>query len=147
MNNSQTTNKPVSLHNKISFGECSGLNIDGGEEVKGVLGLGGKIQSNPGEPELILFIKFKEQVNISGIQIECFDKDFYPGTMKLYSNVANLDFSDVEELSATETLNLNNNFGKIITLKIAKFRSVQNLAVGFFLKIKISYLNFLGLFV
>jgi hypothetical protein len=128
--NSQTANnKPVSLHNKISFGECSGLNIDGGEEVKGVLGLGGRIQSNSGEPELILFIKFKEQVNISGIQIDCYDKDFSPEIIKLYSNVANLDFSDVQELSATETLNLNNNLGKILQLKMAKFRSIQNLAV------------------
>jgi hypothetical protein len=129
VNSLTSNNKPTSLHNKISFGECSGLNIDGGEDVRGILGLGGRIQSNSGEPELILFIKFKEQVNITGIQIDCFDKDFSPEIIKLYSNVVNLDFSDVQELSATESLNLNNNLGKILQLKLAKFRSVQNLAV------------------
>lgn len=128
-NNNQAQNQPVALHNKISFGECSGLNIDGGEDVKGILGLGGKITSNEGEPELILFVKFKEQVNISGMQIETFDKDFLPSRIKLYSNVSNLDFADVEEITPTESINLDKNFGKIINLKIAKFRSVQNLAV------------------
>ena len=129
LSNTQSANKPLSLHTKISFGECSGLNIDGGEDVRGILGLGGKIVSNTGEPELILFIKFQENVNISGIQIDCFDKEFCPEKIKLYSNVANLDFSNFEEISATECISLKGNFGKIVPLKAAKYRNIKNLAV------------------
>ena len=117
------------LHNKISFGECSGLNIDGDNDVKGILGLGGRIQSNSGEPELILFITFKEPVNISGIKVECFEKDFEPQQIQIFTNKNNLDFGDIGNIASTETINLQNNFGKTIPLKIAKFRSVTHLTV------------------
>ncbi len=122
-------NKAVALHQKISFGECSGLNIDGDAEVKGILGLGGRIQSNSGDPELILFIKFKEPVNISGIQVECFDKEYAPTSIQLFSNLTNLDFGDIGNIPSTETLNLGNNLGKQLPLKVAKFRSVSNIIV------------------
>ena len=117
------------LHDKISFGECSGLNIDGDNEVKGILGLGGKIQSNSGDPELILFIKFKEPVNISGIKVDCFEKEFEPEQMQIFANKNNLDFGDIGNVPSTETVNLKDTFAKLIPLKIAKFRSVNNLIV------------------
>jgi hypothetical protein len=126
---SSMNNKAVALHQKISFGECSGLNIDGDAEVKGILGLGGRIQSNSGDPELILFIKFKEPVNISGIQVECFDKEYAPTSIQLFSNLTNLDFGDIGNIPSTETLNLGNNLGKQLPLKVAKFRSVSNIIV------------------
>jgi len=128
---SSNTNKngALALHDKISFGECSGLNIDGDSEVKGILGLGGRIQSNSGEPELILFIKFKEPVNISGIKIECFEKDFEPEQIQIFANKNNLDFGDIGSFPPTESLNLKNNLGKQMPLKIAKFRSVNQLTV------------------
>lgn len=127
-----TNNNAAALHNKISFGECSGLNIDGDNEVKGILGLGGRIQSNSGEPELILYIKFKEPVNISGIKVECFEKDFEPEQMQIFANRNNLDFGDIGSVATTETINLKSNLGKLMPLKIAKFRSVSQLTVWIF---------------
>lgn len=127
--NSNNNSALGALHDKISFGECSGLNIDGDNEVKGILGLGGRIQSNSGEPELILYIKFKEPVNISGIKVECFEKDFEPEQMQIFSNGNNLDFGDIGNVASTETVNLKNNLGKQIPLKIAKFRSISQLTV------------------
>ena len=136
-----TNNNSLSLHNQISFGECSGLNIDGDNEVKGILGLGGRIQSNAGEPELILFIKFKEPVNISGVKVECFEKSFEPEQMQIFANTHNLDFGDIGNIPSTETINLTNNFGKQIPLKIAKFRSVNHLTVKFILNSFLFYFN------
>lgn len=131
-NNNNTNNKATALHQKISFNECSGLNIDGEADVKGILGLGGKIQSNESEPELILFIKFKEPVNISGVSIESFEKNYEPEIMHIFANKTNLDFGDIENVPATETVTLKNNFGKIIALKVAKFRSISHLTVNLF---------------
>ena len=135
MFSTNTTNKSLALNNKISYGECNGLNIEGDGEVKQILGLGGRIQSNAGEPELLLYIKFKEPVNISGISLECFDKDFLPAQMNIFTNTISIDFGDIENITSTETINLSNNFGKQLPLKIAKFRSVSCLTV------KIKFLN------
>lgn len=59
-----------SVNNKISFNECTALNVEGGDSVREVFGFGGTVKSNKGDPDVLVFVKFKEGVNISGIRIE-----------------------------------------------------------------------------
>jgi hypothetical protein len=123
----------------ISFDECSGLNIEGSDGVKSVFGMGGAVQSNKGDPELIVYVKFKENVNISGFKIETsMDKDKMPSLVKIFTNNISIDFSDAESLPATETIKIDSsNIGKNIPLKVAKFKSVSYLTVKFDVKIKL----------
>ena len=124
--NTKSANKPI---DGASNTQSANKPIDGGED-KNILELEQKIVSNTGEPELILIIKFQEDSNISGIQIDCLDKKFCPANIKLYSNVCHLDFSNFEEIPATECLSLKGNIGKIMPLKVGTYRGVSHLAVG-----------------
>ena len=49
--------------------------------------------------------------------------------MKLYTNKTTLSLSDLEGTSAIESFNLEGNFGKTFTLKLAKFRNTSTLHV------------------
>jgi hypothetical protein len=125
-----TPNGNKNLNTKISFNECSGLNIEGTEPIKEAFGFGGTIKSNKGDPELIIFIKFNQNVNISGILIESsMDISKSPSNMQLFANKNDLGFSDIGSTNPTESINLGTNLGKLISLRIAKFRSVSMLSV------------------
>lgn len=121
-----------SVNSYISSNECTALNVEGYESVKEVFGSGGTIKSNKGDPELIIYVKFKEKVNISGILIESsMDTEKRPAIVKIYANKTSLDFADVETEPATEVININSsNIGKSIGLKIAKFRNISTLYVS-----------------
>ena len=76
-------------------------------------------------------IKFKNNVNLSGIYIEgSMNSECNPSSMQLFVNKTSLDFSDIGSVNPTETVNLANNLGKNVPLKIAKFRSVSNIIVS-----------------
>jgi hypothetical protein len=122
------TNK--SINTLINYDKCTGLNISGSESVKEAFGFGGMIISNTGDPEVILVINFRDNVNISGIMIESsMDSSKAPSEIQLFVNKNTLDFSDIGSVSPTENIKLNGNLGKVINLKIAKFRSVSSLVV------------------
>ena len=90
------SNSSKSLNSQISFNHCTGLNIAGTESIKEAFGFGGSIISNKGDPEVIIFIKFKDNVNLSGILIESsMDDSKVPTTMSLFANKESLDFGDV----------------------------------------------------
>ena len=120
-----------SINTLISLNECTGLNLAGTESVKEVFGFGGTVLSNQGDPEVIIFVKFKNNVNISGILIEgSMDTSKNPSEVQLFVNKSTLDFSDIGSVSPAETINLTSNLGKNVNLKIAKFRSVSSLVVS-----------------
>lgn len=122
-----------SLNKFIAFNECSGLNLEGIQPVKEVFGYGGTIKSNKGDPEVLLMIKFNNNVNISGIMIEAsMDKNKNPTRMELFVNNTSVDFSDIGSVNPTETMKVEN--GKMIPLKIAKFRNVSILTVIILMK-------------
>ncbi len=124
------SNHGKSINSLINFNECDGLNVSGSENLKDVFGFGGGISSNLKDPEVIISIKFKCNVNISGILIEgSMDKSTNPTTMKLFINKTSLDFSDISTVTSTETVDLSKNLGKLISLKIAKFKSVSTISV------------------
>lgn len=137
-----------SLNSLISFNESSGLNIAGTEHISETFGAGGTIKSNKGDPEIILHIKFKDNVNISGIMIEgSMNSDKNPTTMKLFANKTSLDFSDASTTASTETVDLKVNLGKVVTLKIAKFRNVSNLFVRFIFYLCFYFTYFFMMFI
>jgi len=88
------------------------------------------IISNKGDPEIIIDINFRDNVNISGIMIESsMDSSKAPSAIQLFVNKNNLDFSDIGTVNPTESINLNGSLGKVVNLKVAKFRSVSSLVV------------------
>ena len=59
------------------------------------------------------------------------NKKDVPELVKIFCNSGNIDFSDAEDLKGTEEINLENNFGKEIPVKIAKFTNVDNISFYF----------------
>jgi hypothetical protein len=126
------SNNTKSINSSISLNECTGLNIEGSSGlVKEVFGFGGTVKSNKGDPEIIITIKFKENVNISGILIEgSMEDSTHPTNIQLFANNSSLDFSDIGNVPSTESLKFEHS--KKLNLKIAKFRSVSTLTVKYF---------------
>lgn len=123
-----SNNGNKSLNSFIALNECTGLNLEGFEAVKEVFGYGGTLKSNKGDPEVILIVKFRNNVNISGIRVEgSMDKSSHPTKMELFVNKSSVDFSDIGSINPTESIKVEH--GKIISLKVAKFRSVSVLTV------------------
>jgi hypothetical protein len=127
--NSKTT--PKSLNSFISLNDCTGLNVEGSEEIREAFGFGGIIKSNKNDPEVIILVKFKENVNISGIRIDGpMEEEKRPSVLQLFTNNSSIDFGDIGSLPSTESVKLEaSNFGKCINLKIAKFRNTTTLTV------------------
>lgn len=139
----------LDLNKFISKDKCTGLNVDGDPKINGLFGGGIPVKSYEDDPELIINVFFNEKVNISHILFETgMNKNNAPEFVKIFSQCGNLDFSDAEDLKGTEEINLNDNFGKKIALKIAKFTNVDN--VSFFFKsdsadfIQINSIQFYG---
>ena len=118
------------LTQHISLKDCIALNAEGLADISSVFGMGGAVRSNKDDPELILIVNFLSNVNISGIKLQsCMNKDYNPQTMHLFVNTNALSFSDIGSVKATEVINMEDNFGKTIPLKVAKFRNVSTRAV------------------
>ncbi len=119
-----------SLNQQISLKDCIALNAEGTADISSVFGMGGSVRSNKDDPELIIVVKFLSNVNISGIKLQsCMNTDYNPQSMQIFVNNNSLSFSDIGSINPTEVINMNNNFGKTIPLKVAKFRNVSTLAV------------------
>ncbi len=119
-----------SINTQISLKDSLALNSEGTGEVNNIFGYGGTVKSNKGDPELIITVKFLSNVNISGIKIESgMDDSKKPESMNLYVNNSNLAFSDIGNVKATETIDMSENIGKLIPLKVAKFRNVGTISV------------------
>ena len=123
----------IDLNNYIEKNKCTGLNVDGDSNVGGLFGGGVPVKSFEDDPELIINVFFNEKVNISHFLFEIgMNKKDVPELVKIFCNSGNIDFSDAEDLKGTEEINLENNFGKEIPVKIAKFTNVDN--ISFFFK-------------
>jgi hypothetical protein len=123
-----------SINEHLSLKDCVALNAEGDADIRTVFGCGGALRSNKDDPELIVLVKFLSNVNISGIKIlGGMNPDFHPQQMQLFMNNSALSFSDIGNVKATEVINMSDNLGKTIPLKVAKFRNVSTLAVIFFL--------------
>jgi hypothetical protein len=129
------TNGNKSLNHLLNLSECSGLNLAGSESCREVFGFGGSLVSNKGDPEVIIIVKFKNNVNLSGIMIESsMEMEKRPSSLQIFANKSSIGFGDIGSVTPTENINLSeSSYGKIQSLKIAKFKNVAVLCVRIFL--------------
>jgi hypothetical protein len=119
-----------SINQHLSLKDCIALNAEGEADIRTVFGCGGAVRSNKDDPELIILVKFQSNVNISVRKIlGGMNPDFHPQQMQVFVNNSALSFSDIGTVKATEVINMTDNLGKTIPLKVAKFRNVSTLAV------------------
>ena len=139
-------NKEVNLFSLILQDESSGLNIDGDNNISGILKGNESIKSNNDEPELLLYVKFSSQVNLTKILIESKSKEEEnkPEILKLFANSSNMDFSDAASNSATEAIKLEGKFGSKLSLNMAKFRKLSELVLYFVKEDSIQFYGTLG---
>ena len=125
--------KEVNLQSLILENESTALNIKGKNDIHGILQGNEYIQSNEGEPEIIIYIKFTGVVNITKILIDSKPEnlDNTPDILKIFANSSNTDFSDAVENIPTELVKLEGKLGSKIGLNISKFRKISELVLYF----------------
>ena len=116
-----------SLNSMIEFGKCEALNSQGDFGVKETFGYGGTTKSNEGDPELIFLVTFKEKLSLTGIMIESPEEGFAPKDLYLFAGKDKIDFSDIDSITPTETFKITPS--KIMSLKMAKYRQIDCLAI------------------
>ena len=124
----------VCLNNLLLMDQCAALNVESSNELKSVLSSTSSIKSNEDDPQIILILKFNQNVNMTHIQIESGkNKETNPSNVKLFTGRDDLDFDDVQDMKPTENFDLSKNLGKPIKLNIPRFKSVNTITVRFFL--------------
>ena len=127
-------NKEINLFSLILKDESSGLNVEGNNDIYWILkGVDSPIKSNKDEPELLIYVKFKGQVNLTKILIDSKAKedDNKPDIVKLFANSSNMDFSFAESCPGTEDIKLEGKFNTKISLNLPKFRKISELVLFF----------------
>lgn len=127
-------NQLIDLELIIDKYQCSGLGVEDGKDICAAFLGEGPVKCMDGEGEMIFIIKFKEKVNIHQIYVESGkEEDKYPDFIKSYVNNPNVDFSDTENLTPTETINLKDNLGKKVKVNVPKYKNVNSISVKYFL--------------
>ena len=126
-------NKEVNLFVLILKEESTGLNIEGNNDISGVLKGNESIKSNKDEPELLIYVKFQGMVNITKILVDSKPQQEAnkPEILKLFVNSSNMDFSDASSNSPTEAVKLEGKYGNKILLNASKFKKVSELILYF----------------
>ncbi|KAH7649089.1 hypothetical protein FG379_003654 [Cryptosporidium bovis] len=90
-------------------------------------------ESQYDDPELMLFVPFSSPCSISSITIIGGDYGTSPSKVKIYINNENVDFSTVDELEPTQSLDLIEDFCGVIehNLKANKFQNVNYIVLHF----------------
>ena len=126
----------VCLNNALSLDQCSALNTEDPDTLKAVLSSTSVIKSNEEDPQILITVKFHQNVNITHIQIESGkNEDILPSNLKMFTGRDDLDFDDVQDMKATEAFELSKNLEKPIRVNIPRFKNVNTLTV------RISYNN------
>ena len=120
----------ICLNKVLSLNQCSALNTEDPETLKAVLSSTSVIKSIEEEPQILITVKFHQNVNITHIQIESGkNKDILPSNLKIFTGRDDLDFDDVQDMKATETFELSKNFEKPIRVNIPRFKNVNTFTV------------------
>ena len=118
------------LNKYLSFNECSALNVEEDGTLKAILSSTSTLKSNDDDPQILITLKFAQNVNITYIQIESgMDKENYPSNLKIFNGRDDLDFDDVQDMQATEKFELENNLGKAMRVNIPRFKNVNIMTV------------------
>jgi len=85
------------------------------------------------DEQLLIYLPFKNKVNIRSIGFWAPDTEECPSTIKLYINRSNVDFDDVDAVKPTEVIHLKQGEaagnGKIHQLRFVNFRNVVSLTI------------------
>ena len=127
------TKKEINLFSLILKDESTGLNIDGKNDISGILKGIESIKSNKDEPEILIYIKFLGQVNITKILVDSKAKEDTnkPNILKIFTNSSELDFSIAESNTPTELIKLEDKYGVKISINAPKFRKISQLILYF----------------
>ena len=125
--------KDECLNKYISVNECSVLNVEDGETLKGVLTSNSTLKSIDDDPQILITLKFNQKVNITYIQVEGgMNSENNPASLKVFNGRNDLDFDDVQEMKPTEQFDLKTNKGKPMKVNIPRFRNVNMMTVRYF---------------
>ncbi|KNA21154.1 hypothetical protein SOVF_045960 [Spinacia oleracea] len=94
---------------------------------------GAFLESNDGDPELIVFIPFTSDVKIKGISIVGGADGTSPSKMRAFINREGIDFSDAQSMQAVQEWDLAENLQGALEYqtRYSKFQSVGNLTLHF----------------
>ncbi|XP_057516413.1 uncharacterized protein LOC130797713 [Amaranthus tricolor] len=130
-----------SLYKHIDLSKVSALNEAIQGSAKSVFrswehrlnSAGAFLESNEGDPELIVFIPFTSDVKIKGISIVGGADGTSPSKMRAFINREGIDFSDAESMPPVQEWDLVENLQGILEYqtRYSKFQSVGNLTLHF----------------
>ena len=86
--------KEVNLLSLIQEDQSTSLNINGNNDISGILQGNEFIQSNTNEPEILIYLKFNGLVNITKILIDSKPEnlDNTPDILKIFANSSNFRY-------------------------------------------------------
>ncbi|CAO2818037.1 unnamed protein product [Amaranthus hypochondriacus] len=130
-----------SLYKHIDLSKVSALNEAIQGSAKSVFrsweqrlnSAGAFLESNEGDPELIVFIPFTSDVKIKGISIVGGADGTSPSKMRAFINREGIDFSDAESMPPVQEWDLVENLQGVLEYqtRYSKFQSVGNLTLHF----------------
>ncbi|KAG6409755.1 hypothetical protein SASPL_127797 [Salvia splendens] len=93
----------------------------------------GYLESNEGDPELIVFIPFTSDVKLKSISIVGGADGTSPAKMRAFINREGIDFSDAQNMQAVQEWDLAENLQGVLEYqtRYSRFRSVGNLTLHF----------------
>lgn len=94
---------------------------------------GEHLESNDGDPELLVFIPFTSDVKIKSISIVGGSDGTSPSKMRAFINRDGIDFSDAQSMQAVQEWELVENFQGVLEFqtRYSKFQSVGNITLHF----------------
>ncbi|KAA0060990.1 PITH domain-containing protein 1 [Cucumis melo var. makuwa] len=94
---------------------------------------GDHLESNEGDPELLVFIPFTSDVKIKSISIIGGPDGTSPSKMRVFINREGIDFSDAQSMQAVQEWDLAENLQGVLEYqtRYSKFQGVGNLTLHF----------------
>ncbi|KAL0558131.1 hypothetical protein IC582_006696 [Cucumis melo] len=130
-----------SLYKHIDLPRVSALNEATPGSVKSVFkawehrlnSSGDHLESNEGDPELLVFIPFTSDVKIKSISIIGGPDGTSPSKMRVFINREGIDFSDAQSMQAVQEWDLAENLQGVLEYqtRYSKFQGVGNLTLHF----------------
>ncbi|XP_010526065.1 PREDICTED: PITH domain-containing protein 1 [Tarenaya hassleriana] len=129
-----------SLYKHIDLSKVSALNEAVSGSVKSVfkawdqrLQSSEHLESNEGDPELLVFVPFTSDVKIKSISIIGGPDGTSPSKMRAFTNREGIDFSDVQNMQAVQEWDLVENLEGVLEYqtRFSKFQGVGNITLHF----------------
>uniref|UniRef100_A0A803NFK5 PITH domain-containing protein n=1 Tax=Cannabis sativa TaxID=3483 RepID=A0A803NFK5_CANSA len=130
-----------SLYKHIDLSKVSALNEATPGSVKSVFkpwehrlnSSGEHLESNEGDPELLVFIPFTSDVKIKSISVVGGADGTSPSKMRAFLNREGIDFSDAQSMQAVQEWELAENSQGVLEYqtRYSKFQSVGNITLHF----------------